>query len=300
VTRDIEITRATQAIAFDPVPDTVFGAEAQPIKAEADSGLPVIFETNGPCTVSEGALVSEGAGICSVTARQPGDGTWEPADDVRRVFRIARAPQEISFDAIEPQLLGAPPIELDASASSGLPISYSATGSCTVDLGALTLLDEGRCSVSAFQAGDADWAAAREVSRSFPVTGPILGGDIDVAVERPGTLIGAGALITSALEPGRRDEEFYAIALEPGEILELRGRDPRTQLEILEPISASSEGAGWSALQLDDATGVARWLAQHPGIHSIRVRDSSDASGAAYEYTLGFDVVPAAGGDSPG
>ena len=138
VTRDIEIARAAQAIEFDAIPDTVFGAEPQPLKADADSGLPVIFETNGPCTVSDGALVSEGAGICSVTARQPGDDTWEPADDVRRVFRIARAPQEISFDAIEPQLLGAPPIELDASASSGLPISYSATGSCTVDLGILT------------------------------------------------------------------------------------------------------------------------------------------------------------------
>ena len=57
-----------QAIALDPVGDTVFGAEPLPLSATADSGLPVSFETDGPCRILEGALVTDGAGTCTVTA----------------------------------------------------------------------------------------------------------------------------------------------------------------------------------------------------------------------------------------
>ncbi len=262
VVLDVDIARAVQAIGFDPVPDMVFGAEPLPLVAEADSGLPVTFETSGPCHILDSALVSQGAGICAVSATQPGDDAWQPAADVRRVFRIARAPQEITFGAIGPRLLGEQPVELEASASSGLPVTYSASGPCTVDEGILTILDSGSCSVSAFQAGDADWAAARQVSRSFPIIAPVAGGEIEVAVDPPGTLVASGAEISSALEPGLRDEEFYAIALEPGDVLELSGNNGRMDLGIMGPRDIVAGGVLWDEFELDDGSGMARWLAQ--------------------------------------
>ena len=169
VTTSTRIGRGRQAIEFAPLPDTVFGADPVPLSATASSRLPVTLAAEGPCRLVEGALVTDGAGICTIIATQSGDIDWTPAREIRRTFRIDRAPQEIMFADIDTRRLDDPPTELDASSTSGLTVAFSATGACTINDGMLTLVDVGDCRVSAFQPGDADWAAAANVVRSFAI-----------------------------------------------------------------------------------------------------------------------------------
>ncbi len=134
VALDIDIARAIQHIAFGPQPDTVFGAEPLPLSAVADSGLPVSFETDGPCRILDGALVADGAGTCTITASQPGDADWEPAAAVVLDLDIARAEQAIEFAAIDGAVVGEP-LPLSATADSGLPVSFEASGACASSTG---------------------------------------------------------------------------------------------------------------------------------------------------------------------
>jgi hypothetical protein len=283
------IARAGQAIALGELADRTYGTEPFDVSARATSGLPVSYQTEGPCRAEGSMIRLTGAGICVVVATQPGDDDHMAASFVRRVFRVERARQVITFGELGPRLLGEPPFELEGRATSGLPVTFVADGPCAIDEATLTLAGDGDCTVTAYQSGDIDWAPAPEIARSFPIVGPLTGrqdlaGKVDIFP--PGTLVASGATVTSAFDPGRRTEEYYAIALAAGHVLELERLDGLISWEIQQPGQVA-----WNALDIDAATGSARWLVEVPGIHSIRVRDLSLDPDAAHSYIIGFDVV---------
>ncbi|MFC7669067.1 DUF4082 domain-containing protein [Hymenobacter humi] len=80
--------------------------------------------------------------------------------------------QSITFTQPLPDVsTSAGPITLTATASSNLPVTYSATGPATVSGSTLTLSGSaGVVTVTASQAGDATYAAATPVPRSFTVS----------------------------------------------------------------------------------------------------------------------------------
>jgi uncharacterized protein YjbI with pentapeptide repeats len=82
----------------------------------------------------------------------------------------ATRPQSISFNGIAASVYGAAPITLNATASSGLPVTYTAAGPCTVGGSTLSITAVGTCTVTASQAGNVSWAAASPVSQSFTIT----------------------------------------------------------------------------------------------------------------------------------
>lgn len=85
------------------------------------------------------------------------------------------ASQFIDFPAIPDQLTDAAPIQLQATATSGLPVSYELLeGPATLDGNTLTLTGEaGIVKIKANQAGDGtEWQAAPPVTRTFEVVDP--------------------------------------------------------------------------------------------------------------------------------
>ena len=81
-------TGRRQAIDFPSLADSELGSEPQPLLATATSGLPVEFEVDGACELDdEGRLVLEARGSCTVTATQPGDAEWAPAEPIEHVLR---------------------------------------------------------------------------------------------------------------------------------------------------------------------------------------------------------------------
>jgi hypothetical protein len=83
------------------------------------------------------------------------------------------AAQTITFNALPNVTYGAAPIALFASASSGLPITFSFTGPASLSGSTLTITGAGTISVTATQAGNGSYAAA-SVSHSFQVSQAVL------------------------------------------------------------------------------------------------------------------------------
>ncbi|MCC5849447.1 MAG: IPT/TIG domain-containing protein [Verrucomicrobia bacterium] len=82
---------------------------------------------------------------------------------------INKGNQVITFDSIDDQFINAS-LSLDATASSGLPVSYSVTGPANLDGSTLTFNDTGEVTVTASQAGDDNWNEAEDVVNTFNVT----------------------------------------------------------------------------------------------------------------------------------
>jgi hypothetical protein len=84
------VTRADQTIDFGPLAARTYGDADFSVSATASSGLAVTFAASANCTVSGTTVHITGAGSCTVTATQPGDGNYNPAPDVARTFSIAK------------------------------------------------------------------------------------------------------------------------------------------------------------------------------------------------------------------
>jgi hypothetical protein len=85
-------------------------------------------------------------------------------------FIVTKAAQTIAFGTLPDVPLTTPPFPVTATASSGLPVSFSASGACTSSGATVTLTGVGSCSMTASQAGDASYQAATPETRAFAVT----------------------------------------------------------------------------------------------------------------------------------
>lgn len=79
--------------------------------------------------------------------------------------------QSITFEPISSMTLGVAPFGLSATATSGLTVASTSTTSsvCTVSGTMVSLLSVGTCSITASQAGNADYSPATSVTVSFAV-----------------------------------------------------------------------------------------------------------------------------------
>jgi hypothetical protein len=159
----------SQTITFGALADKTFGDPDFTVTATASSGLPVSFSAADNCTVSGNVVHLTGAGSCAITASQAGDATYAPAPDVSRTFTIARASQTISFGPLPDKTFGDPDFTVSATASSGLPVSFAATGNCTVSGSTVHLTAAGSCTITASQGGNANYSAAPSVPHSFTI-----------------------------------------------------------------------------------------------------------------------------------
>jgi hypothetical protein len=83
----------------------------------------------------------------------------------------SRAAQTIRFDPLPDLTLGDSPFTVSATATSGLPVSFSSETQsvCTVSGTTVTLVATGTCTIDADQAGNADYLPALTVPRTFAV-----------------------------------------------------------------------------------------------------------------------------------
>lgn len=76
--------------------------QVAPLSATASSGLPVTFAVSGACTVATikgaRAVQATGAGECQVTASQPGDDRYAPAQDATESFAFTQADVDVTAE----------------------------------------------------------------------------------------------------------------------------------------------------------------------------------------------------------
>ena len=174
VDQNLTVTPGTQTITFGALSNQPIGAPPFTLSATASSGLPVAFASNTAaiCTVSAGSVTLLSAGTCTIQATQAGDSSYAAAPAVSQSFKVTPQTQTIAFDPVPNQIIGAPPVALNASATSALPIVFTSTTLpiCTVSGVNVTLVGIGTCTIQAAQPGNTTYAAATPVSQSFTVS----------------------------------------------------------------------------------------------------------------------------------
>jgi MBG domain len=169
-TAGVTAAKASQTIAFGPLGGKTYGDGDFTVSASASSGLAVSFAASGSCTISASTVQISGAGSCSITASQAGNDDYEPASDVTQSFSIAQRAQTITFDPLPNKTYGDAAFTVGATGGgSGNPLTFTSSGKCTVTGNTVAIEGAGSCAVTADQAGNADYAAAESVSRSFEI-----------------------------------------------------------------------------------------------------------------------------------
>jgi len=137
-TSSITILPAPQTITFNPIPTQTVGTPLT-LVATASSGLPVSFasSTTTVCTVSGTTATFLIGGTCAIVASQAGNAAYLAAPNVSQTFTVNKEPQTITFNAIPPQNQGTV-LTLTATASSGLPVSFTSTTPSVCALGPVT------------------------------------------------------------------------------------------------------------------------------------------------------------------
>ncbi|MEP7062390.1 MAG: FG-GAP-like repeat-containing protein [Betaproteobacteria bacterium] len=171
--RTIRVAKASQTITFASLGGRTFGAAPFSASASATSKLPVTFVTATPmvCNVVGASVSLLATGTCTLRASQAGSANYNAAPSASQSFMVAKANQTITFNALTGKQLGDAPFVLAANTTSGLAVVFtSATASvCKVNGATLSLVAAGTCAIRASQAGNAGYAPAADVVRSFTV-----------------------------------------------------------------------------------------------------------------------------------
>src|SRR5205807_2240692 len=167
--RTFSIAKANQTITFGALANKTFGDADFNVSATASSGLSVSFTATGNCTIAGNTVHLTGAGSCTITASQPGNANFNAATDVPQTFNIAKANQTITFNALANKTFGDADFNVSATASSGLPVSFTATGNCTISGNTVHITGAGSCTITASQPGNANFNAAADVPQSFNI-----------------------------------------------------------------------------------------------------------------------------------
>src|SRR5690606_8048203 len=115
-----------------------------------------------------------GAGEATITATVPENGNYGSRPSVSRVLTVGKAAQSITFNAPAEVNRDAGAIQLDVTASSGLPVTLSVDDEqvATLDGSTLSIHRLGTVRITAMQAGDANHEPADPVTVTIRVIDP--------------------------------------------------------------------------------------------------------------------------------
>jgi hypothetical protein len=151
----------THILVFDPLPAKVFGDIPFKLYAKSLACMPVRFtSSNTSVAVINGNEVTIiGAGSTDITVTESTDIISDAATPVFRTLNVSKANQTISFNTIQPQDYGSNPFELNANASSGLPVTFTSSNTeiATIEGNKVTIKGAGSTSITAFQAGNSNY-----------------------------------------------------------------------------------------------------------------------------------------------
>ncbi|WED66275.1 YDG domain-containing protein [Synoicihabitans lomoniglobus] len=176
---DFVIEKANQTVTIGAV-GTLTAGIATELSATASSGLtPVTFAvTSGAATLSGSTLTALSTAPITITAAQAGDANFNAASATVTITSIVKQSQTITFDALTNRQANGEAFDLQATASSELPVTFTiVSGPVMLSGNTVTMTGaSGTVTVRADQAGDAVFAAAAPVTQTFEVTqaGPLI------------------------------------------------------------------------------------------------------------------------------
>lgn len=175
----LTVAAGQQTIHFPALADRPAASGSFALSARASSALPVSYRLiSGPATVSENMVTLTGAvGTVVIEAMQEGDAAWHAAAPVQQSFQttilpVVTVPQSILFTPPASIYLAQSPLDLHATASSGLPVTFtliSAPAGTVLTGSRLIFTTAGRVKIRATQAGNASYLPAPAVEKTISV-----------------------------------------------------------------------------------------------------------------------------------
>lgn len=148
------------------------------LNATATSGLPVTYTSSNEsiATINGNVLTLHSPGYALITASQAGNATWNAATDVTKILTVTDDGSDLLAQSIlwEQELtatLSDGMIDLNAVATSGLPVTYSCSNEnvATINGNTLILLGVGQAIITASQAGNNQYLPAQNVMKILNV-----------------------------------------------------------------------------------------------------------------------------------
>ncbi|SHH25933.1 Por secretion system C-terminal sorting domain-containing protein [Chryseolinea serpens] len=176
IERQLVVVRGDQTISFDALTPLYKSDAPFELKAVASSGLPVTYQSSNTtvATIDGNVVTIKGLGSTIITASQPGDVNFYPAANVQQTFTVKKGgAQTIQFAYPGSRALDNGPFQLTATASSGLPVSFTtSSGNISLSGSTVTPLNPGLVTIQANQPGDTDFQPAPLVEVSFCINPP--------------------------------------------------------------------------------------------------------------------------------
>ena len=172
--------KLTQTLTFMLASTGTVG-EKPTLTATSDAGLPVTFASDNEAVAAIGTGADAGklvllmTGTATITASQSGNDTYAAVTETQAIT-VGKQTQTLMFTLAATGTIGAT-IDLMATASSNLPVSYASDNEAVAAIGAagtpnagkLVLLTTGTATITASQPGDANYEAAPSVTQAITV-----------------------------------------------------------------------------------------------------------------------------------
>ena len=110
-----------------------------------------------------------GMGTTQITANQSGDDLFNAAPEIIRILEVTKANQSITFNEIDDVSFDEDFLNLAASSTSGLDITYHIVGPATLDNNTVVFTAPGTVQVTATQVGNDNYFEAEEAYQTFEV-----------------------------------------------------------------------------------------------------------------------------------
>ena len=171
VDQSFTVSKADQTITVNThAPSSAAYNTSFTVAATSPSGLPITYSSSGSCTNTGATFtMTSGTGTCMVKYDQAGDGNYNAATQVVETVTAQKASQTITFAALASKTFGDPDFTVSATASSGLSVSFAASGQCSVSSNTVHFTGAGSCIITASQAGDGNYNAATPVGQTFVI-----------------------------------------------------------------------------------------------------------------------------------
>jgi beta-glucanase (GH16 family) len=166
------VTLPTTTISFASLPKATYGNPDIALSITQSAGVTTTTSaTPTICSLVNNTTVHIiTAGVCKITAANPGDLTHKPARDVSRSFTIAKAANVVTLSNFSWLSMANPTADLTTTQTSGLTTVTSLSPNyCTLTGARLTAIKVGTCAVRAANPGNANYLAAKTVSVTFKI-----------------------------------------------------------------------------------------------------------------------------------
>ncbi|MEQ8925887.1 MAG: Ig-like domain-containing protein [Fulvivirga sp.] len=172
VIQSFTIAKSDQTITIEPIADKLTTDDPFNVIATTTSGLALTYQIlSGPASIS-GATISLDGQVGNVVIRvsQAGNSNYNSAE-AQINFDVVDQPdkqdQTITFEPLVEVTFGDPDIQLTATASSGLVVTYTSSDEsvATVNGSTVKIIGAGITNITASQAGDDDFNAAVPVAQ---------------------------------------------------------------------------------------------------------------------------------------